>query len=74
MNREVGARVLAKRDSQIIYNTIPKSQKWLMINCVVNVDGSILLGSTYSEQKDYAMITSNNANQEHVWQCRQRCG
>ncbi len=72
MDRQKGAGVLAKRGSRIVYNTIPKSQKWLMINCAINVDGSVLSGSTYSKQKNYAMITSNNANQKHVWQCRQR--
>jgi hypothetical protein len=37
------ARMLPKRGSQQIYNIIPKSPKWLTINVIVNVVGSILL-------------------------------
>jgi hypothetical protein len=38
----LGLGVLAKRRSHIIYNTIPKSCKWLTMNCVVNVARTIL--------------------------------
>jgi hypothetical protein len=34
--QQSSARVLARRGSRNVYNTIPKSQKWLTINCVVN--------------------------------------
>jgi hypothetical protein len=27
-----------------VYNTIPKSREWLIINCVVNADGTTLQG------------------------------
>jgi hypothetical protein len=40
----VGARVLAKRGSHMAYKTIPKSHEWLMVNCVINVVGTILQG------------------------------
>jgi hypothetical protein len=33
---------LARRGSNIIYNTIPKFQEWLIKNCVVNVIGGAL--------------------------------
>jgi hypothetical protein len=39
---QVGVRVLAKRGPHMVYNTIPKSHEWLIINCVVNVVGTIL--------------------------------
>jgi hypothetical protein len=35
-------RMLAKRSSQQIYNIIPKSQKWLTLNVVVNIVGGFL--------------------------------
>jgi hypothetical protein len=33
----VGARVLAKKGSQHVYNTTLRSKEWLIINCVVDV-------------------------------------
>jgi hypothetical protein len=42
--QQVGAKVLTKRGSHIIYNTILKYHKWLIIHCVVNVTRSALLG------------------------------
>jgi hypothetical protein len=44
VGKQFGTRVLARRGSNVIYITIPKSQKWLIVNCVVNDDGGILLG------------------------------
>jgi hypothetical protein len=35
---------LAKRGSQIVYSTIPKFREWLIVNCIVNDVGSILMG------------------------------
>jgi hypothetical protein len=35
--------MLAKRGSQQVYNTIPKSKEWMIINCVVNATRNILL-------------------------------
>jgi hypothetical protein len=35
-------RMLAKRSSHQIYNIIPKSQKWLTLNVVVNIVGGFL--------------------------------
>jgi hypothetical protein len=34
--------VLARRGSNVVYSTIPKSREWLTINCVVNVEGGVL--------------------------------
>jgi hypothetical protein len=34
---------LARRGSNVIYNTIPKSREWLIVNCVINAVGGILL-------------------------------
>jgi heme/copper-type cytochrome/quinol oxidase subunit 2 len=66
--RQVRIKVLAKRGAQIVYNTIPKSQEWLMVNYVVNVIGFLFCwGFTYAKEKYYMTITSNNANQKHVW-------
>jgi hypothetical protein len=42
--RQLGARVLAKRGSHQVYNTIPKSKEWLTIDCVVNATKTTLLG------------------------------
>jgi len=42
--RLLGAMVLAKQGSHQMYNTIPKSREWLIINCVVNVVGTIMSG------------------------------
>ncbi len=36
--------MLAKRGSQQVYNTIPKSREWMIVNCVINVIGGVLLG------------------------------
>jgi len=36
--------VMARRMSHIVYNIIPKSHEWLIVNCVVNVVRTILLG------------------------------
>jgi hypothetical protein len=44
VGRQFGAKVLARKRSNAIYNTIPKFQKWLTINCVVNVVKGVLLG------------------------------
>jgi hypothetical protein len=35
---------LARRRSIAVYNIIPKSQEWLIVNCVVNVVGGVLFG------------------------------
>jgi len=37
------AKVLAKRGSHQVYNTIPKSKEWLTIKCVVNAIRTTLL-------------------------------
>jgi len=40
--KQSGARVLVKRGSHQVYNIIPKSKEWLIINYVVNVLGITL--------------------------------
>jgi hypothetical protein len=40
----VKARVFAKRGSNQVYNTIPKSRECLMVNYVINARGNCLLG------------------------------
>ncbi len=42
--RQFNAQMLAKRGSQQVYNTIPKSGEWMIVNNVINVVGGILLG------------------------------
>ncbi len=34
--RQSNAKVLVRRGSNVIYNTIPKSKEWLTINYVIN--------------------------------------
>jgi len=41
--KHVGVKALVKKSSNVVYNTIPKSQEWLTINCVLNVARFILL-------------------------------
>ncbi len=43
IRRQSKARVPAKRGSHQVYNTIPKSKEWLIVNYVVNVVGITLL-------------------------------
>jgi hypothetical protein len=40
--RQLGAKVLTKRGSYQLYNTIPKSKEWLTINCVMNAVGGLI--------------------------------
>jgi hypothetical protein len=40
--RQNGAKVLAKQRSQQVYNTIPKSKEWLIINDVVKASGGFI--------------------------------
>jgi hypothetical protein len=35
---------MARKGSNVVYNTIPKSWEWLTINCVMNVIRGVLLG------------------------------
>ncbi len=35
--RQSGVKIIAKKKSHQVYNTIPKSKEWLTIKCVVNV-------------------------------------
>jgi hypothetical protein len=58
-SKKFEAKVLAKRWSNLIYNTTPKFREWLTINHVIYV--------TFSKVKNYEMITSNFANQELTW-------
>ncbi len=59
--RQIRARVMAKRRSVDVYNTIPKSQEWLTINCAM-MQGLFCQGSTFFKEKDYGMITLNFGN------------
>lgn len=43
VGRQSRAKVLAKRGSNVVYNIIPKSWEWLIINCVINATSVILL-------------------------------
>jgi hypothetical protein len=62
--------VLAKRNSQQVYNTIPKSRKWLIVSHVINVVGSILLGFYIFKGKKSKMITLGNVNKDHAMQIK----
>jgi IS4 transposase len=44
VGRQSRARVLARKRSNAVYSTIPKSWKWLTINYAINVTGGVLLG------------------------------
>lgn len=35
---------MAERGPHMVYKTIPKSHEWSIVNCVINVVGTILLG------------------------------
>jgi len=59
---------LAKRNSQQVYNTIPKSREWLIINCVINAIRSILLGFYIFKGKKSKMITLENVSKDHAMQ------
>jgi hypothetical protein len=61
------ARVLAKRGLNQVYSTIPKSQKWWIINCAINVIWVILQGSALAKEKTCETTTSNFAN--HGYAC-----
>jgi hypothetical protein len=39
---------MAKRGSNVVYNTIPKLQEWLSIHYAVNATRFVLLGPTSS--------------------------
>jgi hypothetical protein len=41
-SRQSGALMLVKKGSQQIYNTIPKSREWMIVNCVVNAARGVL--------------------------------
>ncbi len=74
MDKHVGTRVVARRGSKIIYNNIPKSCEWLIMNFVVNVIGKFYQDSTFFGERRCVMITSNNSNWELIWKCKQRHG
>jgi hypothetical protein len=42
--KKLVVNILARRRSNAIYNTIPKSQEWLIINCVVHATSWFLFG------------------------------
>jgi len=44
VGKQARTMVMARRMSHIVYNIIPKSHEWLIVNCVVNVVRTILLG------------------------------
>ncbi len=41
--KQFGIRVLARRGFNAIYNTIPKSQEWLIVNYTINATKGVLL-------------------------------
>jgi hypothetical protein len=43
VGRQSKAKVLARRGSNVVYNTILKSWEWLIINCAINATNVILL-------------------------------
>jgi hypothetical protein len=43
-SRQFGARILARRGSNVVCSTIPKSQEWLIVNNAINVVGGVLHG------------------------------
>jgi hypothetical protein len=61
--------VLAKRNLQKVYNTIPKSREWLIVSCVINAIGSILLGFYIFKGKKSKMIILENVSkmQKKTW-------
>ncbi len=71
MNKHTRARVLVERGSQIVYNIIPKVPQ--MANYEL-LQGQFYQDFTFFEEKGCVIITSNNANQKLLWQCKQRHG
>jgi hypothetical protein len=54
--------MLAKRGSQQVYNTIPKSREWMIINNVINVVGGILLG--------FYIFKFERSREDYIQQCK----
>ncbi len=48
IGRHLGVRIIAKKGFHQVYNTIPKSRKWLATNCTVNIARGSTLGFKYS--------------------------
>jgi hypothetical protein len=56
--------MLAKRESQQVYNTIPKSREWMTIIYVVNATGGILL--------NFCIFKGEKIKEDYIQQCRPR--
>jgi hypothetical protein len=54
--------VLAKRGSQQVYNTIPKSREWMIINYIVNAVGGVLLG--------FYIFRGERTRKDYIQQCK----
>jgi hypothetical protein len=65
------ARVLAKRGLNQVYNTIPKSQKWWIINCVINVIWVVFARFCTCKGENCEITASNFVNDGlHAWPCK----
>jgi hypothetical protein len=53
--------VLTKRGSQQVYNTIPKSKEWMIVNCAINVVGSIFHG--------FYIFKGERIRKDYIQQC-----
>jgi hypothetical protein len=42
VGRQYGAQILARGGSREVYNTIPRSQEWMTMDCVMNATFSII--------------------------------
>jgi hypothetical protein len=56
------ARVLARRGSWNVYNTILKSWEWLIVNCVINVARATLLA--------FYIFKGSRMQENYIWDCR----
>jgi hypothetical protein len=54
--------MLAKKGSQQVYITIPKSREWMTINYVVNAVGSILHG--------FYIFKGERIKEDYIQQCK----
>jgi hypothetical protein len=74
IGRHVIAKVLARWGLQQVYNTIPKAKEWFIINYVVNVTRTTMLGFYIFKGtkiwNDYIQF----CNQGHVCLCNQKNG
>jgi hypothetical protein len=56
--------VLAKRGSQQVYNTIPKSREWMIVNCAINAIRGIHHG--------FYIFKCERIREDYIQECKPR--